>query len=76
MVAAIVRGEAEPERTVQRISRFAVALDYPADMMELYCLEDDLDIRYGPNAVTPERWEAAARSASERLLASAGRSAV
>ena len=76
MAAAIVRGEAEPKRTVQRISRFAVALDYPSDMMELYCLEDDLDIQYGFNAVTPQRWEAAARSASERLLASAGASAV
>lgn len=76
VAASVVDGSVDPEHGVQRLARYAVALDYPDDMMDLYVLEDELEIRYGPDRVKPEHWRPAARAACERFLSSAGRSAV
>ena len=76
VAASVVDGSVDPERGVQRLAQYAIALDYPDDMMDLYVLEDELEIRYGPDRVKPEHWRPAARAACERFLSSAGGSAV
>ena len=65
---AIVEGKVDPQKGVGMLTRIAIDLDYPEALMELYCLDDELEIRYGPNRVTPEDWRVAARSAAERFL--------
>ena len=76
VAASVIEGSADPERAVQQLARYAVALDYPNDMMDLYMLDDELDMRYGPDRVRMEHWRPAARAACERFLSSAGGSAI
>ena len=76
LAAEVVRGEGNPEYSVSRLARYAVALDYPSHMMDLYVLEDQLEIRYGPDRVDSTVWEREARSACKAFLASACGAAV
>ena len=74
MAAAIVRSETTPRQGAEHISRWAMALDYPSELMGLSYVDEVLgQEEHCGRPATPERWGAAVRAEAEDLLTSVGK---
>ena len=72
LAAEVLSGAANPERSISRLAQYAIALDYPGDMMDLYTLKDQLDLlRYGLIQVDPATWKTEAHSTCQAFVDSA-----